>query len=508
MERRRPNIVLITSDQHRGDAFGFENPVIRTPHLDQLAREGTRLAACITPNVVCQPARASLLTGQLPLTHGVRDNGIDLPTAAGEAGVAGALARTGYRTGFVGKAHFSTSHTFAPTGTPECRSSMAGYPETWFGPYMGFDHVELVVEGHNQWLPMRPPSGQHYERWYYADGRGDEKNRLYASHALPGTGAVQTWHSALPVCWHNSTWIGNESVRFIERHRNEPFFLWASFPDPHHPFDAPLPWSRLHDPSEVALPVHRTADFERRPWWHGRSMQSNQDPRYERIRGGFLRYPPQTDAQLREIFANYYGMIALVDHSVGRILATLDELALAGDTYVVFTSDHGEWLGDHGLLFKGPMHYEGLLRVALVVRGPGVAGERIERSPVSLIDLAPTIEAWAGARPLAKHDGRSLAALLAGSGERREYAYNEWDLGPARCGVPLRLRTVRTERYKLTLELDSRAGELYDLMNDPTEMDNRFADAGFRGIVREMTAMIDARPTEGLAPRYEPSGMA
>ena len=505
---RRPNIVLVTSDQHRGDSFGFEKPEIRTPHLDGLAADGTRFAACITPNVVCQPARASLLTGQLPLTHGVRDNGIDLPTATGERGFAAALARAGYRTGFVGKAHFSTSHTFAPTGTPECRSSMASYPPTWYGPYMGFEHVELVVEGHNVWPPMKPPAGQHYEHWYYADGRGDEKNRLYQAHAIEGTGAVQTWHSALPVAWHNSTWIGNQAIRYIERHRDEPFFLWASFPDPHHPFDAPLPWSRLHAPDDLSLPAHRTTDFDRRPWWHAASMASNQDPRYEKIRGGFLRYPRQSDAQLREIIANYYGMIALIDHNVGRILAALNEHDLARDTYIVFTSDHGEWLGDHGLLFKGPMHYEGLLRIALVVRGPDVVAGRVERSPVSLIDLAPTFEAWTGADAMLLHDGRSLAPMLRGTGEAREYAYNEWDVGAGRCGVPLRLRTVRTERYKLTVELDSGAGELYDLAVDPDEMDNRFDDPGIAGIARELRAMIDARPTDGLAPCYEPSGMA
>jgi arylsulfatase A-like enzyme len=505
---RRPNIVIITSDQHRGDSFGFERREVRTPHLDQLAREGTRFAACITPNVVCQPARASLLTGQLPLTHGVRDNGIDLPPRTGDRGFAGALSAGGYRTGFIGKAHFSTSHTFSPTGTPECRASTADYPPGWHGPYMGFEHVELVVEGHNQWLPMAPPAGQHYERWYYADGRGEEKNRLYREHALPDTGAVQTWHSALPVCWHNSTWIGDRSVRFIETHRGEPFCLWASFPDPHHPFDAPLPWSRLHASDEVTLPAHRTLDLERRPWWHAASLQSRQDPRVEKIRGDYLRYAPQTDAQLREIIANYYGMIALIDHHVGRIVGALDELDLADDTYVVFTSDHGEWLGDHGLLFKGPMHYEGLLRVGLVMRGPDVVANRVERSPVSLIDVAPTILEWAGCQPLLAQDGVSVASLASGRSDAREVAYNEWDLGPARCGVPLRLRTVRTDRYKLTLELDSGVGELYDLRDDADEMHNRFDDAAIAGVRRELTAAIERRPSERLAPRYEPSGMA
>ena len=127
---RRPNILLITSDQQRGDCFGFEGRKISTPHLDELARDGTRFSACITPNAVCQPARASILTGQLPLTHGAHDNGIDLDERIGESGFAGALAAAGYATAFIGKAHFSTYHTFEPTGRPECVVSSAGFGPT------------------------------------------------------------------------------------------------------------------------------------------------------------------------------------------------------------------------------------------------------------------------------------------------------------------------------------------------------------------------------------------
>src|ERR1043166_3995704 len=133
-----PNILLITSDQQRADCFGFENRHIKTPHLDRLAREGARFSACITPNLVCQPSRASILTGLLPLTHGVWDNGVDLDPAIGANGFAGTLARAGYSTSFVGKAHFSTRSTFQPTGSPECNKSTATRPPAWDGPYMGF----------------------------------------------------------------------------------------------------------------------------------------------------------------------------------------------------------------------------------------------------------------------------------------------------------------------------------------------------------------------------------
>jgi arylsulfatase A-like enzyme len=505
----RPNVLFITADQQRGDCLGVEGRKVKTPHLDLMAQGGTRFRACITPNLVCQPARASILTGLLPRTSGVADNGIDLPKQTGENGFAGQLARAGYRTGFVGKAHFATSHTFEATGTPECRHSMERYGADWHGPYMGFEYVELVVEGHNQWLPERPPSGQHYERWYYGDGLGDLKNELFRTNAGPDThGAPQTWHSALPVAWHNSTWVGDRAIAYLNAHKDEPFALWASFPDPHHPFDCPVPWSLLHDPDEVDLPPHRTLDLERRPWWHRASLEGKPKIREDlaRIREQYSRIPVLSDLQLRHLIANYYGMIALVDHNVGRIMTELNRLGLAENTVVIYATDHGDWLGDHGLILKGPMPYEGLLRVACLVQGPGISKGRVVDDPVSTLDVPGTILDYAGVAPRTPMHSRSLRPLIEGTGGR-DFAYMEWDLNPSRCGVELRLRTVRTRTHKLTLELNSGAGELYDLESDPDETTNRFDDPGLHNLQREMTAMIMSRPDDAIAP-IAPVGMA
>lgn len=506
----RPNFLLITSDQQRGDCFGFEGRRIRTPHLDKMAQDGTRFATCITPNVVCQPSRASILTGLLPRTHGVCDNGIDLPQEFGDTGFAAVLQHAGYHTGFIGKAHFATMHTFAPTGTPECRYSMDRYGSAWHGPYMGFEYVELVTEGHNYWLPMKPPFGQHYSRWYYADGNGDAKNQLYQTQLLPETHAAQTWHSALPPAWHNSTWVGDRTIAFLRANKTNPFCVWASFPDPHHPFDAPDPWSRMHDPEAVDLPAYRSLDLDSRPWWHRASL--TEKPRIQddlrRIREEYSRIPPQTDLQLRQIIANYYGMISLIDHNVGRILIALDELGLADNTIVLYTSDHGDWLGDHGLILKGPMMYEGLLRVGLIVRGPGVPQAKVVTDPVSTLDIPATLIDYAGASPLAPLHGVSLQSLVKGNQDHRDFAFNEWDLDASRCGVELKLRTVRTYGHKLTLEESSGAGELYDLREDPNEMINRFDDQSYVAVRQELTAMIRARPDDARVQRLTAVGMA
>jgi arylsulfatase A-like enzyme len=500
----RPNILFITSDQHRGDCYGFEGRRVRTPHLDALAAQGTRFSACITPNVVCQPARASILTGLLPRTHGVHDNGIDLDPGLGEAGFAGRLARAGYETGFIGKAHFATYHTHEPTGTPESIKSAADYGPDWNGPYMGFRHVELMLIGHNYWLPYPPPVGKHYERWYYADGRGEEKNRLYAQHLPPPVRAAQTHHSGLPVQWHNSTWTADRAIEYLRtRDRTRPFCLWTSFPDPHHPFDAPAPWSRLHDPEDVDLPPHRARDLDRRPWWHRAALEGTpktRTPEMRRVREEYSRIPPQDDGQLRELIANYYGMIALIDHGVGRICAALAQEGLADSTLVVFSSDHGDWLGDHGLVLKGPMPYEGLLRVGLIVRGPGVPAGKAVAEPVSTLDLAATFADYAGIDGSWARHSRSLRPLIEGDA-RRDFALSEWHLLPARTGVELQLRTVRTRRAKLTMDLLSGAGELYDLVDDPHELENRFGAGG--ALEAELHDMAMSRPPDERPPQVQ-----
>ncbi len=506
----RPNILLISADQHRADCFGFTGRGVKTPHLDQLARDGTHFSNCITPTVVCQPARASILTGQLCRTHGVHDNGIDLDPAVGEKGFGGAMAAAGYETSYFGKAHFSTFHTFAPTGTPECLRSSAEYGEDWFGPYMGFEHVELMLVGHNWFLPEKPPAGQHYERWFYADGRGDVKNALYGENAGDTKGAAQTWHSKLPAAWHNSTWTADRAIEWLKHGRGDaPFCTWVSFPDPHHPFDAPEPWSRLHDPAEVDLPPHRKRSFEGRPWWHEAVLTAEPtgDRKGAEIRKAYSRIPEQTDAQLREIIANTYGQIALIDHNVGRILIALEEAGLAENTIVIYISDHGDWLGDHGLILKGPMHYDGLLRVPMIIRGPGVpAGKRVEE-PVSTLDLGPTFYDYGSAQALQTQHGASLRPLVETEGATRDFALNEWELVPTRAGVGLSLRTVRTKTHSFTIDLQSEAGELYDLVNDPYELVNLFDDPAQADLRADMMGYIHSRPDDA-GPNRPQVGMA
>ena len=425
---------------------------------------------------------------------------IDLDPSVGEAGFAGALAEAGWTTAFFGKAHFATYHTFAPTGTPECLRSSAAYPPDWNGPYMGFQHVEMMLVGHN-WFPVeQPPAGQHYERFWHRDGRGAERTRLYWEGEKT---ADQTWHSRLPVAEHNTSWTADRFLSWLPGAKG-PWMAWVSFPDPHHPFDCPEPWSRLHDPAEVDLPEHRRRVFEGRPWWHEAVLTSEPQGEGAEVRKSYSRMAEQSDASLREIIANTYGQLALIDHNVGRILIGLEAAGLLDETLIVYASDHGDWLGDHGLVLKGPMHYEGLLRVPLLMRGPGVP-VAVSDQPVGTLDLGPTFLDVAGAAPgLAQH-GTSLSDVVAGG--TRGAALNEWELLPARTGVGLSLQTVRTRTAKLTVDRTSGAGEMYDLAADPAELTNLFDAPEAAGLRAELERLLAARPDD-RAPLREAVGMA
>ena len=507
----QPNFIFITSDQHRGDCLGVEGRKVRTPHLDQLASEGTRFTSAICPSPVCQPSRASILTGQLCRTNGVHDNGIDLDPEVGEKGFAGTLGAQGYETAYFGKAHFSSYDARHKTGTPESVLSSEDYADDWYGPYMGFQHVETMIHGHNWFTPQKPPRGQHFERFYYGSGRGDELNALYKQSGRDTKGAAQTWHSQLPLAYHNTPWTADRAIEWINHGRDtdKPFMTWISFPDPHHPFDCPEPWSYLHDPKDVDLPEHRTRDLENRPWWQRAALENTPqgDPESIKIRQAYSRIEQQTDDQLREIIANTYGQIALIDHHIGRIMSTLREAGLNENTYVIYSADHGDWLGDHGLVLKGPMLYEGLLRIPLLVKGPNVPAGQVVDEPVSNMDVGPTMFDLAGVEAEQVQHGQSLRPFFDGTGETRDFAMCEWELLPNRVGVALSLRGVRTKSDKLMMDMRSGDGEMYDLTNDPHEMVNVFENPSYADRRKVLEGYLAARPDD-IGPNRVPVGPA
>jgi len=161
--QKKPNVILISTDQHRGDCIGAEGREVQTPNLDRIGANGVRFKTCITPHPMCQPVRASILTGKLPYSHGVRDNRRDLDTAFGADGLGDVFTASGYDTCSIGKAHLSSQQTFEPTGRPECYKSAKDFPPEWQGAYFGFDNVQLMLRPHHHTAWSEPPEALNYD---------------------------------------------------------------------------------------------------------------------------------------------------------------------------------------------------------------------------------------------------------------------------------------------------------------------------------------------------------
>ena len=491
------NVLLVTTDQQRADTIGaYGSRLAATPNLDRLAATGGRFDACRTQNAYCQPSRATILTGRYLSRHGVYSNGVDFPQEDVGTTLSTLLGAAGWTTAFRGKAHFASTYPRTPTGALESVEGSAAMPEGWGGPYMGFGDVDLILFGHHinpgadrppeHWGP--PPHGLHYARFLFRDGLEAGMRRLGAmtiEAALRPSPAPETWASALAEEDHPTTYVADRTVDFLQRvDRTRPWFCWTSFTDPHHPMDPPAPWCDRYAAADMSVPARHPEEFERKPSFHRVWANGLPEPMAWANPGGARL----SDRQLAEMMAGYYGMVAQLDHALGRVLRALDETGQADGTLVVVTTDHGELLGDHQMLFKGPLHYDGLLRVPLVVRGPAVRAGRVVTEPVGLIDLAPTVLEAARLPCPPTVEGRSLGALLAGEAQGREWVLTEND---HEMGFVLHLRTLTTARYVLT-RYDTMAGvgELYDRALDPSERENRWHDPAYSGTRRELLALL------------------
>jgi arylsulfatase len=476
------NFLFITTDQHRADGLGcYGNPVVRTSHLDRLAAEGVRLTRAYVNNPLCMPSRATLLTGRYPRSHRVWCNGVALPPA--ETPFPTLLAAEGYRTACIGKMHFTPYGAEARPGYYDAQKTWEQCDlGDWTGPYAGFQYVQLTI-GHCS------PTAGHYGAWL---GRCfPEAQRSYAQDRrlgeMPASGAPETWVSTLPVEAHHSTWIADRTLECLDRAGDQPFFVWVSFPDPHHPFRPPAPYARLYDEAGVPMPLRRRGELDDKPPLFRQY--------YDGLTGGPSRHEGAgmdnpgglSEAQLRDIIRFTYGMITLVDDNVGRILDGLQALGLSENTIVCFASDHGELLGDHGLICKGPFHYEGLLRVPMIWRWPGrFPPGCVTDALTGLVDFAPTVLDL-GSVPIPDDiQGRSLARLLRGDTEEHrdgvltefQSSYRPW----------LNLKTWRTPDWKITYYAGQPYGELYDLRQDPGEFVNLYDSPEHRGI---RTALLE-----------------
>ena len=374
--RDRPNILWFCTDQQRWDTIGaLGNAYIRTPALDALCASGTAFARAYAQSPICTPSRASMLTGRYPASHHVYRNG-NAYWPAQETLVTRILADAGYDCGLVGKLHLSAA---------KCHEARA-------------DDGYRVFQWNHHPTPDAA-RGDAYEHWLRHEKKVDPQALYRDKGAFCGPG--------VPEEYHQTTWCAEMAVRFITDRRDGPWLLSVNSFDPHAPFDAAPEYLARIDPSSLPLPLWRDSDGER--WRDFEAIdQQQKKPQDPRIRHPALKPPAARDhdsvaSNVPEDYdalavkANYYAMIEHIDVAFGRIMRALEESGQIGNTIVVFHSDHGELLGDHGLVLKGCRFFEGLVHVPMIWSLPDrFCSGMVSEALVELVDIAPTLLEAAG----------------------------------------------------------------------------------------------------------------
>jgi arylsulfatase A-like enzyme len=462
-ELDRPNVVFINTDQQRYDSLGcYGSPVARTPNIDRMAEEGVRVERCYTAHPVCMPARATWFTGQYPSHHGVWQNGVPLNKEADT--LQKRLGQAGYHTALIGKIHLDNI-----------------WQRQEKHPSYGFD---LLTECEGD-----PYCFDDYFRWL-------DQQDLFEPYMeqFKKEGHRRGYVRDLPEEKHMNNWITRHVEGYLEERADDrcPFFLSVGFFDPHHPFDPCEPYASMFDADQMPMPVFNEEE------------KAGMVPPAQRKRANDEPFCADTSpGAIRGTIAAYHATIAHVDAMVGRIIGALKDTGLAENTVVVYTSDHGELLGDHGMLHKGEFFYECSVRVPLIFRFPERCGmQGVEKGLVSHVDFAPTVAALVGA------EGPKLAQGYPLFGEVRESRPDggrdcvmvEWRDREVESDEPYQTaRCLVGERYKYVYYHREPYGELYDLQEDPDELVNLWQDPDHREIREQMhnalcQHLIDSEP--------------
>jgi arylsulfatase A-like enzyme len=432
------------TDQQRWDALAANgNYEIHTPNLDRLAAEGANFHRFFVQNPVCMPSRISMLSGLYPATLGIVDNGVPVPADA--TTLPHTLRNYGYHSANIGKLHF------LPHANRDHRQAHPAY---------GFDHLEISDEpgcyddAYRAWVRQKaphelgsisvglPPATEVWQKTMHIDDGIQHPEQRFPKEPIPFAARSDLTHSAF---------VAEQTMAYLEQHANAPFFCIAGFYSPHSPWVAPHEFIELYDPKTLSLPRFPEQINERRS------------------EAAF------SDRELRAARQGYYAMVSEVDSHVGRILDRLDQLSVGDNTIVIFTSDHGEWLGEHLRYGKGHPGHDCVSRVPLIVRWPaGIARPRRIDDLVEAVDLVPTLLECAGIPVPGVLQGQSFASCLLDS-DPSSYIPRRAALTEGRGWKTLRLSNAR-----YVVEADGRE-TLYDLETDPEAYHDVAADPAYSG---------------------------
>ena len=450
MSNRRPNLLFVYADQHRADVLGCAgNDIVVTPNLDRLAAEGVRFDHAWTESPICQPARASLLTGRYPSDHGVIGNFAGGCRPEWDT-FPRRLQQAGYTTASIGKTHFSAWPMGVEPGSP-------APTDEWIGSF-GFDHV---VEEFDRYVHLGT-----WETPYMRLLRDHDALEPYraevAARFRMGDRHWEGVTSPLPQELDLTCFLADEAQRWLERQPSDrPWFLQLSFVQPHVPLMGDPVWADHY----AGASIERTARSEPAPTTDAWATHL-----------GALRKHSHSELLSDEFVLagarQYYAMVSLIDQRVGDLLALLERQGQLSDTWIVYSADHGEMLGDHDLMAKMNF-YRSSVRVPLIVRPPAGTTGRVETAPVQASDIAATLLDAGAAPALDGAPAQSLVPLVTGTGATRDHVVSMIRLRP---GMPT-WHAITDGRWRATLDADTgEASELFDLVSDPDEVTNRVDD--------------------------------
>ena len=478
----RPNILWYCSDQQRFDTIAaLGNPHINTPRLDQFIKEGVAFTHAFCQSPICTPSRASFLSGMYPSAINVNGNGYaDFPAHFQERLITNRLADAGYDCGLVGKLHLASASDGQEQRVADGYRYFE-YSHSHKGPReYGHDYAEwLRQQGADPDALLEIPSPETYREGAAQKGFG-------------GVFVPNPEADNVPPHLHQTHWCTEKSIEFIEKNRpaDQPWLLSVNPFDPHAPFDAPWEYFRRYDPETLPGAHFKPDDLAQQQKLVEAGVDFQSKP----------RHPDDWDHKVMQ--AAYYAMIELIDHEFGRLLDYLDRTGLREKTLVIYTSDHGEMLCDHGLILKGCRLYEGLVRVPLIISWPGQFQENvISDALVELLDLVPTLYEGAGMEIPSYVQGKSLRPLLTGAVDaenHREVARTEF-YGAINYPDQTHATMIRDQRWKLITYHGKNLFELYDLENDPWEHHDLSEDLAHREILldlmrRSFDATVYAHP--------------
>ena len=453
MKTTRPNVLFIMDDQHRFDFLGCAGAdFVHTPNIDALAARGVRFSTCTTTSPICSPSRMALATGLTPSRIGATDNHTFLPARIPT--YYQAFRDNGYRTGVVGKLDL---------GKPDKYNGRYGDRPRVFG--WGFTHPEETegkCHGGSSPTPIGPYTHYLDELGLLQDFHADYRRRNKQGNIATAAGCSD---SILPTEAFEDSYIGRRATRWIENIPDDfPWYLKVSFVGPHDPFDPPTEYADKYRNADVPRPIGDSLDGK--PEWVKRR---------------------RFDVSEEEILVTrrqYCAEVELIDDQIGRIMQALKNRGMDENTYIVFTSDHGEMLGDHWMYTKH-VDYEQSLRVPLIVAGPDIEPGRQSDALVEMMDSHATLCDLVGIDGPQAVDARSFAGILRGA---------QTEHRAETVAVECNHRCIRTEQWKL-IESQNDVTELYDLVTDSQELNN-VADQN-PDVVKELAGRLRRRFQEG-----------